>query len=85
MNKTRRALDEFYIGGFPTNIPLHREVVKDKDFQEGTFNTGYLDEKMETFDFSVKSPIEKMLAQKKNNNNKVAAIIGAICKFQEAK
>ena len=26
VQKAKRALDEFYIEGFPTNIPLHREL-----------------------------------------------------------
>ncbi|MFY9089456.1 acetyl-CoA carboxylase biotin carboxylase subunit [Arcobacter aquimarinus] len=49
VKKAKRALDEFYIEGFPTNIPLHREIVKDEDFKNGTFNTSYLDKKMQTF------------------------------------
>ena len=49
VKKAKRALDEFYIEGFPTNIPLHREIVRDEDFINGTFNTSYLDKKMQTF------------------------------------
>jgi pyruvate carboxylase subunit A len=32
VKKAKRALDEFYIEGFPTNIPLHREIVRDARF-----------------------------------------------------
>jgi pyruvate carboxylase subunit A len=49
VKKAKRALDEFYIEGFPTNIPLHREIVRDADFIAGTFNTSYLDKKMDIF------------------------------------
>ena len=49
VRKARRALDEFYIGGLPTNIPLHREIVRDPDFIDGKFDTGYLDKKMKHF------------------------------------
>ncbi|WP_368029589.1 acetyl/propionyl/methylcrotonyl-CoA carboxylase subunit alpha [Arcobacter sp. s6] len=49
VKKAKRALDEFYIEGFPTNIPLHREIVRDSDFIAGTFNTSYLDKKMDIF------------------------------------
>lgn len=49
VKKAKRALDEFYIEGFPTNIPLHREIVRDEDFINGKFNTSYLDKKMEIF------------------------------------
>jgi pyruvate carboxylase subunit A len=49
VKKARRALDEFYIEGIPTNIPLHREIVRDQDFIDGKFFTNYLDTKLEKF------------------------------------
>ena len=49
VRKARRALDEFFVDGIATNIPLHREIVRDQDFIDGTFNTGYLDKKLEHF------------------------------------
>ncbi|DAB30303.1 MAG TPA: acetyl-CoA carboxylase biotin carboxylase subunit [Sulfurimonas sp. UBA12504] len=49
VRKARRALDEFYIDGIITNIPLHREIVRDGDFIEGKLTTNYLDKKMEGF------------------------------------
>lgn len=52
VKKAKRALDEYYIEGFPTNIPLHREIVKDKDFIEGNLTTNFLDKKMDFFNLS---------------------------------
>ncbi len=49
VKKARRALDEFFIDGVVTNIPLHREITRDLDFTEGKFNTGYLDKKLPLF------------------------------------
>jgi len=49
VSKARRALDEFYIEGFKTNIPLHREIVRDHSFKTGKFDTGYLDANMDRF------------------------------------
>lgn len=49
VKKARRALDEFYIEGVVSNIPLHREIVRDKDFIDGYFTTNFLDKKMELF------------------------------------
>lgn len=49
VKKASRALDEFYIDGIPTNIPLHREIVKDIDFIKGYMTTNYLDKKTELF------------------------------------
>ena len=59
VKKAKRALDEFYIEGFPTNIPLHREIVRDADFIAGTFNTSYLDKKMQIFTLNSEDNIKK--------------------------
>ena len=52
VKKARRALDEFYIEGFPTNIPLHREIVRDQDFIEGHLATNYLEKKLDLFNLN---------------------------------
>ncbi len=78
VKKAKRALDEFYIEGFPTNIPLHREIVRDQDFKDGKFFTNYLDKKMEEFTLhsidNIKHEEEKIenimkFIQKINSNN----------------
>jgi len=58
VNKARRALDEYHIEGFKTNIPLHREIVRDAEFIAGKFNTAYLDTNMKHFKMEAKSSIE---------------------------
>ncbi|WP_324172871.1 acetyl-CoA carboxylase biotin carboxylase subunit [Sulfurimonas sp.] len=57
VQKARRALDEFHIEGFKTNIQLHREIAKDESFKNGKFDTGYLDMNMNKFDLGAKSSI----------------------------
>jgi len=59
IEKAKRALDEFYIEGFPTNIPLHREIVKDQDFKDGNFTTNYLDIKMDIFTLHTQTNIQE--------------------------
>lgn len=59
VKKARRALDEFYIEGIATNIPLHREIVRNKDFQEGIFNTSYLDKNLEQFNLDAICHVEE--------------------------
>lgn len=49
VRKARRALDEFIIEGVPTNIALHRQIVRDQDFIDGKLDTGYLDGKLQHF------------------------------------
>ena len=43
VQRLRRGLDEFIIEGIRTTIPLHRLIVNDRTFLEGSFSTQYLD------------------------------------------
>ena len=47
LNRMRTALSEMVVEGISTNIPLHREMMEDKAFQEGGFNIHYLEHKLE--------------------------------------
>ena len=40
------ALEELLVDGIKTNIPLHRELVKDGEFQAGGVNIHYLEKKL---------------------------------------
>ena len=51
VKKALRALDEFFIDGIVTNIPLHKAIALENDFQEGVFDTSYLEKKLPNFDF----------------------------------
>lgn len=59
VKKAKRALDEYNIDGLKTNISLHREIVRDEDFKNGKFNTGFLDTKMDVFNLSAKSSLQE--------------------------
>jgi len=74
VRKSRRALDEFIIAGIPTNIPLHRQIVRDEDFKEGIFNTTYLDQKLPTFTLDAIHEIEDDQAKYEH----IAAIVAAL-------
>jgi len=43
INRLRRALVEYFVGGIKTNIPLFRRILLDPDFQAGRLDTGFLD------------------------------------------
>jgi len=43
LNQMIRALDEFIIEGVPTTIPFHKQVLSDKTFVQGNFNTRFLE------------------------------------------
>jgi acetyl-CoA carboxylase, biotin carboxylase subunit len=41
--RMRRALDEFFVGGIKTNLPLFRRILEHPDFLAGRIDTGFLD------------------------------------------
>jgi len=43
INRMRRALVEYFVGGLKTNISLFRRILLHPEFQAGTFDTGFLD------------------------------------------
>jgi acetyl-CoA carboxylase biotin carboxylase subunit len=42
LRRVRRCLDEFVIEGVRTNIPLHRKILANADFQSGDFDTSFV-------------------------------------------
>ena len=50
IRKMRRALHEFIIEGVHTTIPFHQQLMEDERFQEGNFDTRFLD------DFEMEEP-----------------------------
>ncbi|MGV8843161.1 MAG: acetyl-CoA carboxylase biotin carboxylase subunit [Pseudomonas sp.] len=44
--RMRNALDEIVIDGIKTNIPLHRDLVRDEGFCKGGINIHYLEKKL---------------------------------------
>ncbi|MBR0857724.1 carboxyl transferase domain-containing protein [Bradyrhizobium liaoningense] len=47
IRRGRRALEEFRIGGLPTNIPLLRAVVDNEEFRADRISTGFLEQHLE--------------------------------------
>lgn len=43
ITKMERALSEFIVEGVKTTIPFHIQLLKNKDFRDGNFNTKFLD------------------------------------------
>jgi acetyl-CoA carboxylase biotin carboxylase subunit len=46
MARMRNALDEIVVDGIKTNVPLHRDLVRDKGFCKGGVNIHYLEKKL---------------------------------------
>lgn len=43
ISKMNRSLDEFIIEGVKTTIPLHKQIMNDKNFLDGNYNTRFLE------------------------------------------
>ncbi len=74
VRKATRALDEFLIEGVPTNIPLHRQIVRDQDFIDGKLDTGYLDTKLQHFNLDAIHNME----DEETKMQQITGIINAI-------
>ena len=48
LNRMKNALNEILIDGISTNIPLHQELIDDKNFRTGGVNIHYLEKKLNT-------------------------------------
>ena len=46
--RMRRALDEYFIGGIKTNLPLFRRILEHPDFVAARIDTGFLDRLLAT-------------------------------------
>ena len=46
MIRMRNALDEMVIDGIKTNIPLHHDIMRDANFEQGGVNIHYLEKKL---------------------------------------
>lgn len=44
--RMRHALDEIVVEGIKTNIPLHKEILRDENFHNGGTNIHYLHKKL---------------------------------------
>jgi acetyl-CoA carboxylase, biotin carboxylase subunit len=44
ITKMERALDEFIVEGVKTTVPFHQRLMKDKNFRDGNFHTGFLND-----------------------------------------
>ena len=70
IQRLRRALDEYFIGGVASNLGLFRDILEDDDFVAANIDTGYLDRLIPTRSSVVPRP--------NGNGEKVAAIAAAL-------
>jgi acetyl-CoA carboxylase biotin carboxylase subunit len=52
--RMRRALDEYYITGIKTTVPFHSAIMRNADFINGTYDTGFVDRVMNSDNFEIR-------------------------------
>src|SRR5918912_1043588 len=58
LDRLRRALDEYEVGGIKTTLPFFREIVRDEEFIAGRLDTGFIQRFFEQRD-ATRASIEK--------------------------
>jgi acetyl-CoA carboxylase biotin carboxylase subunit len=67
--RMRRALDEYFIGGIKSNLPLFRRILEHPDFVTARIDTGFLDRLLAA---------KPQLAASSNGLSEIAAISAAL-------
>jgi acetyl-CoA carboxylase biotin carboxylase subunit len=52
--RMRRALDEYYITGIKTTVPFHGAIMRNADFRNGIYDTGFVERLMNSEEFEIK-------------------------------
>src|SRR6202165_5488995 len=52
--RMRRALDEYYITGIKTTVPFHSAIMRNAEFRNGTYDTGFVERVMNSDNFALK-------------------------------
>lgn len=56
--RAMRALDDMQVSGIKTTIPFYRQILRNPDFRNGVFDTGFIDAHPELLDYKEKPPRE---------------------------
>jgi acetyl-CoA carboxylase, biotin carboxylase subunit len=55
IDRMRRALDEYYVTGIKTTVPFHSAIMRNADFRNGKYDTGFVERVMTSDTFELKS------------------------------
>lgn len=62
LDRAERALNDIGVYGIKTTIPYHIEIVNSQEFQNGSFNTGFVENHPELIGYSVKRAPRELAA-----------------------
>jgi acetyl-CoA carboxylase, biotin carboxylase subunit len=74
LGRLKRALQEYEVGGIKTTLPFFREIVEDKEFQQGKLDTGFIPRWQ-----------ERRVKQEASETEKDLAIIAAAINYVQEK
>jgi acetyl-CoA carboxylase biotin carboxylase subunit len=77
IDRLRRALDEYEIGGIKTTLPFFRQIVRDEEFRSGRLDTGFIARFNQRRDAAHKAESEKRNAEEEVRRD-IAMIAAAI-------
>jgi acetyl-CoA carboxylase biotin carboxylase subunit len=60
IDRMRRALDEYYITGIKTTVPFHAAIMRNGDFRDGNYDTGFVERVMKSDTFELVPPSAKL-------------------------
>ena len=77
IDRMRRALDEYAVGGIKTTLPFFREIIRDEEFVAGRLDTGFISRFNERRQARGAEPI--------NETTRDIAVIAAALAYQDAR
>jgi acetyl-CoA carboxylase biotin carboxylase subunit len=86
IDRLRRALDEYAVGGIKTTLPFFRELVRDAEFIEGRLDTSFIERFFERRDaaLAAQTPAEEGVAEETKRRD-MALIAAALSYEQQVK
>src|SRR6202045_3693593 len=60
IDRMRRALDEYYITGIKTTVPFHAAIMRNGDFRDGNYDTGFVERVMSSESFQLVPPSARL-------------------------
>jgi acetyl-CoA carboxylase biotin carboxylase subunit len=83
IDRLRRALDEYTVGGIKTTLPFFREIVRDAEFIAGRLDTGFISRFFERRDAAATSAEE--IGEDQTKRRDMALIAAALSYEQQIK
>src|SRR5690242_15426063 len=60
IDRMRRALGEYYITGIKTTVPFHAAIMRNGEFRDGKYDTGFVERMMSSEKFHLVPPTAKL-------------------------